>query len=155
MRQEFVSLFGRMADVQPAYLRAIYHELTGGCSAASSETESHVNERLKHVLELEDVDAVVDLRYHNKGQPCKFDKFWEVCERYVHGNIETAVDDRRHSHIDHLAVALSVPDLMREVRERVEPGTPTPSVQWLRLQFWPITPSAKVAIQCTGRLKLK
>ena len=155
MRQKFVSLFGRMANVQPAYLREIYHELTGDCSAASSETESHVNERVKHALELEDIDAVVDLRHHNKGQPCRYDKFWEACECYIHGNIETAVDDRRHDRIDHLAVALSVPDLLCEVSKRVEPGTPIPSVQWLRLQFWPKTPSAKVALQYTGRLKLK
>lgn len=155
MRQKFVNLFGRMANIQPAYLREMYHELSGDCSAASSEIESRVNERVKHALELEDVDAVVDLRHHNKGQPCRYDKFWEACECYIHSNVDTAVDDRRHDRIDHLAVALSVPDLLCEVSKRVEPGTPIPSVQWLRLQFWPKTPSAKVALQYTGRLKLK
>ena len=43
MRQNFISLFGRMANVKPAYLREIYHELTRDCSAASSEIECHVN----------------------------------------------------------------------------------------------------------------
>ena len=78
MHQEFFSLFGRVANVQPASMCEIYHKLNGDCSAASSETESHFNERVKHA---EDVDAMVDLRHHNKKQPCKFDKFWEACER--------------------------------------------------------------------------
>jgi len=61
-----------------------------------------------------------------------------------------AVDDRRHDCIDYLAVALSVTDQLYEVSKRVEPGTPIPSVQWLRLQFWPKTPSAKTALQYIG-----
>ena len=155
MRQKFVSLFGRMVDVKPAYLREMYRELTGDSSAASSETESHVSERVSQAIELEDIDAVIDLRHHNKGQPNRYDKFWEACEAYIHGNMETAVDDRRHDRLEHLAVAMSVPDLLCKVSKRVDPGTPIPSVQWLRLQFWPKTPTAKVALQYTGRLKLK
>ena len=49
--------------------------------------------------------------------------------------IKTAVDDRQHDLIEHLAVALSVPDLLSEVSKKVEPGTLIPSVQWLQLQF--------------------
>ena len=56
MRQNFISLFGRMGNVKPAYLREIYHELTGDSSAASSEIECHVNERVRQALELEDPD---------------------------------------------------------------------------------------------------
>jgi len=69
--------------------------------------------------------------------------------------MKTAVDDRRHDSLEYLAVAISVSDLMSEVSKRVDPDTPIPSVQWLRLQFWPKTPTAKVALQYTGRLKLK
>lgn len=76
-------------------------------------------------------------------------EFWEACENYIQGNIETAVDDRRHDLIEHLAVAMSVPDLLSVVSKKVEPGTPIPSVQWLRLQFWP------TALQYKGRLKVK
>ena len=50
---------------------------------------------------------------------------------------------------------MSVPDLLSEVSKKVEPGTPIPSVQWLRLQFWPKSPTAKIALQYTGRLKVK
>ena len=63
--------------------------------------------------------------------------------------METAGDDRRHDSLEHLAMAISVSDLMCEVNKRVDPGTPIPSVQWLRLQFWPKTPIVKVALQKT------
>ena len=98
MRQKFVNLFGRMVDIKPTYLCEIYCELTGNSSAASSETVSHVSERVRQALDLEDTDAVVDLRHHNKGQLSKYNKFWEACEAYIHGNMETAVDYRRHDH---------------------------------------------------------
>ena len=74
-KQTFVSLFGRMVNVKPAYLREMYRELTGDCSVTSSETESHINERVRQAIELEDIDAVVDLLHHNKGQPSKYNKF--------------------------------------------------------------------------------
>ena len=64
-----------MDNVKPAYLREIYHELTGDSSAASSEIECHVNERVKQALELEDPDLVVDLRQHNKGHSSKYTQF--------------------------------------------------------------------------------
>ena len=67
----------------------------------------------------------------NKGHSSKYMEFWEACENYIQGNIETAVDDRQHDPIEHLAVAMSVPDLLSEVSKKVEPGTPIPSVQWL------------------------
>ena len=34
-------------------------------------------------------------------------------------------------------------------------GTPIPSVEWLRLQFWPKTPTAKTALHYTGRFKVR
>ena len=78
MRQNFISLFGRMDNVKPAYLREIYHELTGDSSAASSEIECHVNERVKQALELEDPDLVVDLRQHNIASIRSFEKHVKV-----------------------------------------------------------------------------
>ena len=95
MQKNFISLFGRMANVKPADLREIYHELTGDSSATSSEIECRVNEHAKQALELEDPDLVVDLRQHNKGHSSKYIQLWESCESYIQGNIETAVDDKK------------------------------------------------------------
>ena len=55
----------------------------------------------------------------------------------------------------HLAKAMSVPELHKRVKERLSEGTPIPSEQWLRLQFWPNRVSNKTAKYHTGKLKLK
>ena len=143
--------------MHPAYLREMYRQLTGDASAASTESEKEVDERVRQALDLEDADLVVDLRHHNNGHPSKYEPFWEACERYIESTIElhVAVDDRRHDCIAHLAIALSVNDLLSEVSKRVGPDVPIPSPQWLRLQFWPKSPTAKSALQYTGRLKVK
>lgn len=121
MRQSFIRLFGRVASVQPAYLREIYRQLTGDASVASSENEKGVDERLRQSLDLEDAEVVVDLRHHNQGHATKYEPFWEACERYIESSIELAVDDRRHDRIAHLAVALSVNDLLSEVSNKGDP----------------------------------
>src|SRR6266516_3924611 len=54
----------------------------------------------------------------------------------------TAVDERRHDTIVHLATAISVNDLLHQIKLECPPETPIPSAQWLRLQF-------------SGRLPLK
>ena len=49
-----------------------------------------------------------------------------------------AVDDRRHGpDVAHLPIAISIPDLIRQVQERLPPETPIPSETWVRFQFWP------------------
>ena len=155
MRQSFVHLFGRVASIQPVYLREMYRQLTGDTSAASSESQKAIDERVQQALDLEDPDVVVDLRHHNKGHPSKYDQFWEACERYIHSTIELAVDDRRHDRVAHLAAALSVNDMLSEVSKLVGSDVPVPSAQWLRLQFWPKNPTAKTSLQYTGKLKVK
>ena len=155
MRRNFMRMFGRVTSVQPAYLREIYRQLTGDASASSNESEKDIDERVRQAIDLEDVEVVVDLRHHNKGQPSKYDRFWDACERYIESSVELAVDDRRHDCIAHLAIALSVNDLLSEVSKVVGPDVPVPSAQWLRLQFWPKIPTAKTALQYTGRLKVK
>ena len=103
MKRNFVRLFGSVANVQPVYLREIYRQLTGDTSAASSDCEKKIDERLRLALDSEDPDIVIDLRQHNKGTPSKYDQFWQACEQYIQNTVETAVDDRRHDRIAHLA----------------------------------------------------
>ena len=67
------------ANVRPVYLQEMYRQLTGDTSAASSECEKDIDERLQQALGSKDPDIVVDLRHHSKGHPNKYDKFWEAC----------------------------------------------------------------------------
>ena len=56
------------------YVKCIGSYVTGDCSVTSSEAENHINERVRQAIESEDIDAVVHLQHHNKGQPSKYDK---------------------------------------------------------------------------------
>ena len=51
--------------------------------------------------------------------------------------------ERRHGTVTHLGRAISIRDLVDQVKSRCPEGTPIPSVEWTRLQFWPKTPAAK------------
>lgn len=45
--------------------------------------------------------------------------------------------------------------MVEQVKAKCASDVLIPSVEWVRLQFWPKTPSAKVALHYTGRLKVK
>lgn len=74
--------------------------------------------------------------------------------------LEMAVNDRRHDLVDeegqavtHNAMAMGARDLHQQVAAECEEGMKIPSVQWLRLQFWPTRTSA-AALRNTGRVKV-
>lgn len=50
---------------------------------------------------------------------------------------------------------MSVTDLHAQVAKLCPEGTPIPSVQWLRLQFWPRRANSGFAKQQKGRLNIK
>ena len=104
---------------------------------------------------MEDSDIITDLRSLNTNESSKYDIFWEECKKFLAEDISTAVDDRRHGQITHLARAISVRDFVDQVKSRCPAGTAIPSLEWVRLQFWPKTPSAKVSLHYTGQFKVK
>jgi len=139
-------------------LRTIYRMLTGDVSAAETVNEAKVDERVRLALELGDPEIAIDLREHNDGQPDKYDIFWKTATQFLAGKAAdnvTAVDERRHDTIVHLATAISVNDLLYQIKRECPTGTLIPSAQWLRLQFWPKNPSRLSSLQFTGRLPLK
>lgn len=50
---------------------------------------------------------------------------------------------------------MSVNELHRSVKEQCPDNTSIPSVQWLRLQFWPRKASVRTAGNYTGKLNIK
>ena len=127
------------------YSNTIYtfHYLTGDASAPSTTHEAEIDKRVAEYLEMEDPDIVIDLREHNHSTSDKFKLFWEQCKAYLQE--VTAVHERRHDQVTYLAAAISVRDLIEQVKKRCPEGTPIPSEQWTRLQFWPKNPRTKVA----------
>lgn len=70
-------------------------------------------------------------------------------------SVGTAVDDRRHGAVVHLAQAISVRDFTDQVATQCLEGTPVPSLEWSRLQFWPKSKQSRTSTHYTGRLNVK
>ncbi len=127
----------------------------GDQSESVNLDQSKIDERVREAVEMEDSDIVFDLRALNGKQSGQYDAFWDECGRFLNEDIAVAVDDRRHGKITHLARAISIRDFVEQIKHRCPEGTLIPSNEWVRLQFWPKTPSAKKSIHYTGRFKLK
>lgn len=106
-------------------------------------------------LDMEDPSIVPDLRFYNQGSQPKFDEFWDEYDKFLQEDIDQAVDDRRHGQITHLSRAISIRDLVQQVKSRCSPSTPIASVEWVRLQFWPKTLGVRTAVHYTGRFPMK
>ena len=70
-------------------------------------------------------------------------------------SIKTAVDDRCHGQVVHLAQAISIRDFHDQVVKACPVGVPIPSLEWLRLQFWPKSKHSRQSCHYTGRLDVK
>lgn len=140
MRKDFIQTFGYVTHTKSAFLREMYKQLTGDCSASANFVESEIDDQIKLMIDCEDPDLIRDLRANNKSEE-KYQVFLEKCQQYIDSQVQTAVDDRRHDTVDsdnsvitHLATPMSVSDLHSSVRESCPENTPIPSLQWLRLQ---------------------
>lgn len=83
--------------------------------------QADVDSRIKLFIDLEDPNIITDLRTLNSSSErtkYMYDQF-----RVLNEEVDTAVDDRRHSEITHLASALSVRDLFKRVSLRIPEGT--------------------------------
>ena len=65
------------------------------------------------------------------------------------------MDDRRHGEVTYLPLAISISDLIRQIKEKLPERTKCPSESWVRLQFWPTNPYYKSAVNYTGRFPVK
>ena len=127
--------------------------LIGDSSASSNTHEEEVDKRLKEAILMEDPDIIVDLREVNSNGSDKYGVFWGQCESFLQDC--TAVHERRHGNATYLARAISVRDLVEQVSKKCPPGTPIPSHQWVRLQFYPRHPRTKASANYRRRLPVK
>lgn len=155
MRRSFIRKASLICNLKAKDARFIYKQLSGDSAEAETADQKEIDARVYQAFEMEDPDIITDLRCHNKGQPSKYDAFFEKAKQYLENVIETAVDERRHDEMTHLAQAISVPDLLRCVKETCPPETAIPSEQWLRLQFAPKCASTYASLQFTGKLQVK
>ena len=117
----------------------------GDCSAAASTDERAEDDRVAEALD--DPEFIYDLRKLN-GNPgsTDFDILWEELRLYIE-ELTPAMDDRQHSDVPHMPVAISLHHLLNIVKIRIEQKYPDdksklqlPSLKWLHLQFWSHNP---------------
>ena len=153
MCQDFINMYGRLTSTTAPYvLRDIYKVLTNDQSASRTTDEKEIDMRIKEGLESEDPD-ITDLCEFNGRKTDNYKVFWEHCESYLRDC--TAVHERRHDSVVHMAKAISVRDLIAQVKERCPEGTPILSESWVRFNFCPQNPRERVSKFYHGRLGVK
>ena len=162
MRKDFILKYNRFVKAPISVLRNIYKSLVHDSSAATTADEQKLDDRVAQaIVELQDPEIAIDLRKLNGRVHSSFDDFWNELQRYL-DELTTPVNERRHSESDamYLPIAISVRDLRNIVAERLtekfrDESKPTPSEEWIRLQFWPRNPYASNAFRYTGRFQVK
>ena len=116
------SKFGRIApSVKLSVLRYFYRDLTGDATAANDMGEAEVNQRVLQFLQMEPdkPSTVTDLReVKHPERKTKYNVFWSMAKMFLSKDIGTAVDERRHSQVTHLAKAISICDFREEVEAK-------------------------------------
>ena len=92
---------------------------------------------MKMIVDMEDIEAIVNLRHLNSGRKCNYEVFWQECSKVIQENIGLAVDDCRHQEVTIFATAISVPHLTSQVSKQCPKRISIPSESCVLLQFWP------------------
>jgi hypothetical protein len=150
-----------LTKVPDGLRRLVQRALTGDQAAAGGSNAGAVDERLQLAID-SGGELLPDLRVLNGGaQRERQASFWAAMEAVL-GEVAQAAHERRHGEAgaSYLSELLSVPQLMRRVRTRLEAehgadlaavGIDIPSESWVALQFLPKNKHSHTALNYTGR----
>ncbi|KAI8484568.1 hypothetical protein Bbelb_376750 [Branchiostoma belcheri] len=155
MRKQFRDRFSLVTNAKPVILKEMYQFLTNDDATEECISGKEIRQRLKIMLDAQDVDLIVDMRSRNEGRNEMYAEFWDEATKFIEEMQLATVDDRRHGQVCHMALALSVPDFINQVFKRLPEGAKVPSSTWVSLQFWPKNAFVDRAIRYTGRLGVK
>lgn len=99
-------------SVNPKSARLLYKIATEDASASTDSTTAVIDARIMEYVLTGDADIVLDLRSLRQN-PTSFNDFFNLAATVIEEEAGTAVDDRRHNSIVHLAAAMSGADLYR------------------------------------------
>lgn len=149
LRKAFSDRYQHVKKLTPVVLRSMYRFLTDDHTSESQSADIDIH--LELMLTDPDIDLVVDKRELNHGEQ-KYEEFWKGVDALLE-EYGKAVDDRRHGpDVAHLPIAISIPDLMKKVADKLPIGTLIPSESWVRFQFWPKNRFSEVAKHYNCRL---
>ena len=112
--------------------------LTDDISIAEIENETKVDKYIRLALELEDLDITINLHEHGSKRPNKYDIFWKIIDQFFVEKVVDVIitiDKCRHNTIVCLVTAISVNDLLYQIKHEYPSETLMPNKQWLWLQF--------------------
>lgn len=110
VKRSFAKVAEKLA-IKPMKARILYKIATNDASASRSADKA-IDNRIEQFCQLEDSDIVLDLRQLNH-RPAKFDEFFNAAAAIIEGQVDLAVDDRRHDRVVHLGKAMSAADLYK------------------------------------------
>ncbi len=135
MRKDFLDKYNRLAKTPKGVPRSMYKTFMEDSSASNRAAEKEVDDRVAAaLLDLDDPQIIIDLRELN-GNPksMTFDIFWEELSQYLE-ETTVAVDERWHSDVMHMPLAISVRHLRDIIVERLQDKHSTmpliPSLDW-------------------------
>lgn len=103
-----------LLNVKPMFARALFKIATGDAGASSNSTITDVDRRLLEFLETGDPEIITDLRTI-RDNPSSYEDFFDLTSTMIEETVGTAVDDRRHTTVVHMATAMSGAELYRLV----------------------------------------
>ena len=152
MRRTFADQCSNVTRITPSVRRYMYSFLSGDNSSSTNTVTRDVDYRMRLVVlgELPEVGA--DLRHMCTGRPNRYDTFLGILQELVRD--VTAEDERRHG-IAHMSHFISQRDLHKAAADKCPPETPIPSLDWLALQFQPLSQQARSSVKYTGKLDVR
>ena len=111
VKRSFMQVASKLS-VKPMKARLLYKVATNDASSASTGNKAAVDQRVLQFCETEDENIVMDLRALNH-RPRTFDGFFDTAAKITEGQVDCAVDDRRHDKVVHLAKAISAAYIYR------------------------------------------
>lgn len=106
------SMKAQKLNIDPKYARFLYKIATEDASAPENCKVDAIDRRVMTFVETGDPDIVVDLRLLHRN-PLSYESFFSLTADVIEETVGTAVDDRRHTAVVHLAAAMSAADLYR------------------------------------------
>ncbi|PKC55717.1 hypothetical protein RhiirA1_475124, partial [Rhizophagus irregularis] len=128
-----------------------------GCDLMPSTTNNVISKKIEECLrimmQLENPSIIVDLRANNGFKGKKFDIFWDKMEAYFN-EVDILIK---------MQIAISIRNLRKIIIHRLEAkydlplpcNINIPSIEWIRLQFWPTNPTSTRAIHYNGQFNIK
>ena len=118
MWKDFIQTYGKLVKSSTAVLHDIYHELSGNTIAPLNENERLMQERItKFILNSDDPEIIIDLRKTNgHKEHFNFDEFWDEINNLFE-EYQTAIHERRHGTYHYLPFAISIRELIEQVKQ--------------------------------------